>query len=93
MVNGEDVGAEVMFGPGEIRYRPCDKMWYRCDGRSRAGCMMLEGSAEGDRQMQLDEDREALLPAVPDFANWSREFHHASCSILSLLQVHMQVYL
>jgi hypothetical protein len=55
--------------------------------------MMLEGSAEGDRQMQLDEDREALLPAVPDFANWSREFHHASCSILSLLQVHMQVYL
>ena len=44
-MNGEDVDAEVIFGPGEIRYRPYDKMWYRCDamrvGEGRASSKKL----------------------------------------------------
>jgi len=26
----EEADPEVLFRPGEVRYRPCDKMWYRC---------------------------------------------------------------
>ena len=92
MVNGEDVGAEVMFGPGEIRYRPCNKMWYRCatDGLEQS-TMRLEVSAQVGRQMHVTmRIRRGLSPAVPLFlcATVVR-FYHASRSSFLLLQAHM----